>query len=990
MQKPLSESLQKLRRAQRALTRRKRRSKVRVSFRHSTGSRTSGTAKRSSRQLKAGDVKPGGTTPKSRPFPPVPSSSEDVGGCFGSPSKPPRPPPKDDIRGVVKPGDEKDAGLGRRGAAQPKTPAQAPEAGALNKAQGPRTEHIRTVENKKGKAQAGKSVETSIKRRPIQTPSGQPRYSVFPKSHHRRKPSVNERSAPPVNPEDRDSIRRSLIQQRRLSALVPSDAQNIPTPTPAPQKDLPDLSKTPLTRTNDEKVATGEPKTEPRSFERTLDKFARELEEFARSTQAFDRTPALLSTPATTQTQVSVRTVQEFLPYRQQFQEAGLAVASVEQKAPEKQVRRHPPHKKLADSRLNHFGSNAPAQGVSSSGTKESSSGTVIHKPRRDPMTLSVADETPEIQEDKVIEKTSAETVTSPKINVYSASSSTFIEPVKLAAVQKKVIRLRPSTVFLANKPLPDAPELPQPSSSKDTRETVVSSQSSARPGGCQKLGSSTGTEKEPLLPLSGQQQNSIGTGSSNSKTSKRKEVDRGSVKDEKSLPAIPPPRSLSQARHGIALPSTTSWTPTAAIATTSRQLPTTIVEEREPSPEKKEHKILNHKPSMNQQHVSALNKPVIAPAAHKSPIAELATKEITGITATPAQPPKSTTPFGVKRNIVNTTATTTTTAAATNNTSTIISSSKKLELPKTWERHPLGTPSSFKKALDDVVRKLDAIEIGKQRTPLGSLSPAENKKRLSSSGSNKPPSPTQRLQKAAAMRRDRIDAENERLNAPTKPLQPTPQPQKQQYIPGMVPPPLPMPPPGGFRPRERESSRAQGQNNMVMMPPLRRRPSRQFVGMGMVGMEDDRDISDRDVLKGLKIICAASADAEFDGLIQRETGLRLRRFLADLRTFEFLDGGGGGQGGQRVSKRRGPSGAVQHVPSHGMGQIEKRRRDVQVERESRRRSIRGLEGFGGVRGLVEGKGGPRESKDNRRRSIRLEVDRESRRRSFRGVPLMR
>lgn len=51
----------------------------------------------------------------------------------------------------------------------------------------------------------------------------------------------------------------------------------------------------------------------------------------------------------------------------------------------------------------------------------------------------------------------------------------------------------------------------------------------------------------------------------------------------------------------------------------------------------------------------------------------------------------------------------------------------------------------------------------------------------------------------------------------------------------------------------------------------------------------DDRDISDKDVLQGLKIICAASADHDFDAWIQSKTGLRLRRFLADLKTFENL-----------------------------------------------------------------------------------------------------
>ncbi|KAK4180752.1 hypothetical protein QBC36DRAFT_10576 [Triangularia setosa] len=914
MQKPLSESLQKLRRAQRALTRRKRRSKVRVSFRHSTGSRTSGAAKRASRQLKAGDIKPGGGTPSSRPLPPAPSSSEDVGGCFGSPPKPPRPPPKDNVREIIKHGGEKNAGEGRHRAMPPETPAQpkAPDTG--NQTLSPQIEHIEAIEDTKGKAQAGKTVESSIERRPVQPASGQPRYSVFPKkTHHRRKPSVNDKLATLVKPEHSESIRRSLIQQQRLSALALSNTQPAPT-TALPQKELLDLSETPLTTTKAETGTTNEPKMEARSSERTLEKFARELEEFARSTQAFERISASLSTPTTTQTHASVRTVQEFLPYRQQFQEAGLAVTSMEQKAPLKVLRRHPPQSRLGDSPLNHFGSKVPAQGISFSGTKESSSGTVIHKPRRDPMTLSVADEAPEIQEGKTTEKTPAEAVSSLNQEIYSASPSTFIKPVKLAAVQKKVIRLRPSTVFLANKPLPIAPRSPQPPSSKDTRETVAGSQSTTKPEGYQKLASSTGTEKEPLLPLSEQQQqNSMGTWSSGSKSLKGKEVDRGLVKDERSLLALPPSRTSSQTRHRIALPSKTSWGPTITTAATIRQLPTIIVKEKEYPSEKREQKILGD----------------------------------------------------------------------------------------------LDTPSFFKKGIDDVVRKLDAMEVNK-RTPLASSlsSPTENKKRPSSSGNNKTPSQTQRLQKAADMRRERLDAENER-SAP-KPLQPQPQ-QQTQFIHGMVPPPLPMPPPGelGLRPRDQALSSRQ---NMVPRRGGSRIVQEQFgaggmgPGMGMMPMvEDDRDISDRDVLKGLKIICAASADAEFDGLIRRETGLRLRRFLADLKTFEFLGGHQGpgrenGQGGQRVSRQRGPPELGMGMGVGGgqqqqMGQIVRRRIDMQVERESRRRSIGGTDGVSDLREVGEGKN-MRESKRSTVET-RASIREENRRRSFNGgvgmgVALMR
>jgi hypothetical protein len=57
----------------------------------------------------------------------------------------------------------------------------------------------------------------------------------------------------------------------------------------------------------------------------------------------------------------------------------------------------------------------------------------------------------------------------------------------------------------------------------------------------------------------------------------------------------------------------------------------------------------------------------------------------------------------------------------------------------------------------------------------------------------------------------------------------------------------------------------------------------------GKSSAEEDKDISDHDILKGLKIMCAASADVEFDALVRNKTGLRLRRFLADLQSFEQL-----------------------------------------------------------------------------------------------------
>ncbi|KAI3342627.1 hypothetical protein F4824DRAFT_485569 [Ustulina deusta] len=51
----------------------------------------------------------------------------------------------------------------------------------------------------------------------------------------------------------------------------------------------------------------------------------------------------------------------------------------------------------------------------------------------------------------------------------------------------------------------------------------------------------------------------------------------------------------------------------------------------------------------------------------------------------------------------------------------------------------------------------------------------------------------------------------------------------------------------------------------------------------------DDADIEDRDVIKGLQVAIHAAADDLYDGYIRHKTGLRIRRFLADLKSFEEI-----------------------------------------------------------------------------------------------------
>ncbi|KAK2005069.1 hypothetical protein LX36DRAFT_665118 [Colletotrichum falcatum] len=54
---------------------------------------------------------------------------------------------------------------------------------------------------------------------------------------------------------------------------------------------------------------------------------------------------------------------------------------------------------------------------------------------------------------------------------------------------------------------------------------------------------------------------------------------------------------------------------------------------------------------------------------------------------------------------------------------------------------------------------------------------------------------------------------------------------------------------------------------------------------------QDDGNIDDRDVLRGLNIAISAACDEDVDAWIRRKTGVRIRRFLADLKAFETLDG---------------------------------------------------------------------------------------------------
>lgn len=79
----------------------------------------------------------------------------------------------------------------------------------------------------------------------------------------------------------------------------------------------------------------------------------------------------------------------------------------------------------------------------------------------------------------------------------------------------------------------------------------------------------------------------------------------------------------------------------------------------------------------------------------------------------------------------------------------------------------------------------------------------------------------------------------------------------------------------------------------------------------------DDAGIEDRDVIKGLQVAIHAAADDLYDGYIRYKTGLRIRRFLADLKSFEDISEldatnrqvRGKGKGKDTTNRRREDSG---------------------------------------------------------------------------------
>jgi hypothetical protein len=345
---PLSESLQKLRRAQRALVRRKRRSRVRVSFHHSTSIRgpkadaakTPTSQGHNSRQNAPVAVTSNSLefcVPTSGPRPPIPrreaSSFRDQGCCPASTPRPRAPP-----QALFEKGTGNSSRL---------LPENRPYFGTLAKSPihvTPQPEAHRASLTatsgciRSGDAEEGRSdiplpeTKQATPARKLSAPPTRPRYTVFPKPESRQR-TPNMGSQPAITDlVNSEPARRNLSQQCRLSSLVPPGClpkTSMTRSQPVKQPPLPRMGSTRAPHLA--QASTKRPLRSP-SHKVAVDKFARELEEFAEAAGVARKLLAVASEADGIND--SVQTVQDFLPYRTQFREAGLAVTSDDQRPP--------------------------------------------------------------------------------------------------------------------------------------------------------------------------------------------------------------------------------------------------------------------------------------------------------------------------------------------------------------------------------------------------------------------------------------------------------------------------------------------------------------------------------------------------------------------------------------------------------------------------------------------------------------------------------
>ncbi|KAI0135068.1 hypothetical protein F4814DRAFT_436862 [Daldinia grandis] len=188
--------------------------------------------------------------------------------------------------------------------------------------------------------------------------------------------------------------------------------------------------------------------------------------------------------------------------------------------------------------------------------------------------------------------------------------------------------------------------------------------------------------------------------------------------------------------------------------------------------------------------------------------------------------------------------------------------------------RYAVSRASSLERALDEVSQQLERLEQeADQSTRLYSRPPVlvdkTNQRQYSPRHSN------HHVSGITPTRRPRLDEEIIFVNRkmpPIKSLKPTPKKPSSSLTKPTREPPTP--------PSKQLTSHPSKEKALPTIPQTRDI----LKDLDVFFDYEDAHISDKDVIKGLQVAIHAAADNTYDAMIRGKTGLRIRRFLADLR----------------------------------------------------------------------------------------------------------
>lgn len=687
-----------------------------------------------------------------------------------------------------------------------------------------------------------------------------------------------------LDPLAEKSLARTLSQQNRLSYLAtPPEMKSRPKPASPPSRNT--------------------------SQRRSLTRFTKELERYCMAVSANGKAPLPLCTPTVSDSPTTLDTVSELLPYHRQFKAAGLAVTSREQmpKIPESIYQQLP----VRENRSERHPLMSPVQIDGSTVTPSeeewvSEDKAVPAIPRGDggPSTAPKAVE-PQLsaQQVKTVNRSllpwarNKDAATASRTHTGRKFSTDHLHPSQAMAAQPVLTPSDKMGIIDAyfNSPAPNKPQDKQPEKQKTSLSSPSSSKESLimdkplpeqpsverRPT----LSKQPPMEQCPVPPRSGRRhmentsqwptarvlihdnspppsdakgvveireipptpiKSSDISGLSSPPTVEENEatiqrsisppVELRKTTDTEENPPTPPKHGSGQqippttdSRHHRSQSLSKQWSKVTVLRRRSKgrhlPLPTTIQEEPETSPEKKDLAMTsaqnkrNKKPSMTSQSQTQSQNTISGQAV-------LISEQTSGLVP---------------------------------------------QLPYTWKQNAVESSSSFEKALDAVIQKLDDMEERRQHERTLDLKAARKT-------STEQESPEVASSKESNSKTEtRPDPE---LKAPEKPL------------------------------ASRVEAASQTEDSVSYL---------------------DNDIADRDVLLGLKMAICAACDQDLDAWIREKTGLRLRRFLADLKAFDAVS-----KDGRPSASAPGPQPLHRQIRRN-----ENEARRLKAERERRTQSMK-------------------------------------------------